>query len=147
MTSRHWASAIVAGGLTAGSIDIGAACLINWQDPVFICHAIAAGLLGIATSFQGGAVTAACGALLQWGMSLVIAALYVGASRLIPMLKRWWLAGGLAYGVGIFVVMNYVVVPLSAISRFPSFTPDKAAENLGAMLLFGTIVAWFARAD
>ena len=145
MTNRHWATAVLGGGLVAGTIDIGAACVINGRDPVFICHAIAAGLLGIAASFHGGPVTAAVGLLLQWGMSLIIAAIYVGAGRAMPVLKRSWLAGGLAYGVGIFVVMNYAVVPLSAIHRFPNFTADKIAENLAAMLLFGTIVAWFAR--
>jgi hypothetical protein len=40
-------AAIVAtllGGLVAGTIDIGAACLINWRSVPFILHAIAGGL-------------------------------------------------------------------------------------------------------
>src|SRR5438552_2068657 len=60
-------------------------------------------------------------------------------------LKRWWIAGGLAYGVGIFFVMNYVVVPLSAVHRVPHFTVQTFVENMLAMLLFGVIVAWFGR--
>jgi len=44
-----------------------------------------------------------------------------------------------------FVVMNYVVMPLSAIGHRPHFTLLLFAENLAAMLLFGLIVAAFVR--
>lgn len=137
-------AAIVLGGLVAGTIDIGAAALISMRGIVFILHAIAGGLLG-AESFRGGAGSAVMGRLLQWAMSLVIAAIFVLASSRIGLLKRMWVACGLAYGVGIFAVMNYVVVPLSAWHLFPHFSAAKFVENLLAMLLFGTIVAYFAR--
>jgi uncharacterized membrane protein YagU involved in acid resistance len=137
-------AAVLLGGLVAGTIDIGAAALINGRDVVFILHAIAGGLLGLA-SFKQGAGSAVAGLLLQWAMSLVIAGIYVFAAMRISALKRLWIAGGLAYGVGIFFVMNYVVVPLSAYHSMPDFTPAKFAENMAAMLLFGLIVAFFAR--
>jgi hypothetical protein len=136
--------AIALGGLTAGTLDIAAAALINDRNPVFILHAIAGGILGTA-SFSGGAGTAILGLFLQWAISLAIAAIYVIASRPLPVLCRLWPAGSAAYGVAIFLVMNYVVVPLSAYGRFPHFTAVKAVENLLAMLLFGLIVAFFAR--
>ena len=137
-------AAIVLGGLVAGTIDIGAAALINGRGVVYILHAIAGGLLGVG-SFNDGAASAMLGLLLQWAISLVIAALYVAAAKRLRVLRRWWIAGGLAYGVGIFFVMNYVVIPLSAYHRFAPFTLPKFAENMLAMLLFGLIVAWFAR--
>ncbi|MGH8426692.1 MAG: hypothetical protein ACRES7_01750 [Gammaproteobacteria bacterium] len=144
--------AILYGGFIAGTIDIGAAALINWLSPVVILHAIASGVLGKA-SFNGGTTSALLGLALQWGMSLIIAAIYVIAARWILWLTRLWILGGLAYGVVIFFVMNYIVVPLSAaapphyftmqrlLHRFP---PDKFIENLLAMFLFGLIVAFFA---
>jgi hypothetical protein len=49
------------------------------------------------------------------------------------------------YGVIVFFVMNYVVVPLSAYRRVPHFTVAGFAENMAAMLLFGLIVSWCAR--
>jgi hypothetical protein len=136
--------AIILGGLVAGSIDIGAAALINWLSPVFILQVVAGGLLGKG-SFSGGMSTAFLGLFLQWAMSLLIAAIYTIASEYLPVLKRHWIAGGLAYGIGIFAVMNYVVFPLSAYKRFPHFTVLSAGENLLAMLLFGFLVAFFAR--
>ena len=62
----------------------------------------------------------------------------------------WWFAGilMLAYGVVIFFVMNFVVVPLSMAMvkpHLPHFSPAKFGENLLAMLLFGLIVAVFTQ--
>ena len=137
--------AILLAGLVAGTIDIGAACLIGHLPPQVIMQAIASGVLGKA-SFKGGANTAFVGLLLQWAMSIVIAAIYIGLAQMTPALKRLWIAGGLAYGVVIYLVMNFVVVPLSnAPFKHHAFNPTKAGEDVLAMLLFGLIVARFAR--
>jgi hypothetical protein len=143
--SMHGAvRAILFGGLVAGTLDIGAACAINWLSPLVILHAIASGLLG-KPSFQMGATSAVLGLLLQWFMSCLIAAVYVGATYLQPALLRRWAWSGCAYGFPIFFVMNYVVLPMSAVGHRASFTPPKAAGNLIAMIWFGFVVAYFAR--
>jgi hypothetical protein len=142
--SRSWLTPILLGGFFAGTIDIGAACLINRVGVITILHAIAGGILG-RQSFHDGLPAAALGLVLQWLMSLLIAAIFVFASRWMPWLKRQWLAAGLAYGVPVFLVMNYVVLPLSALGRAPHFTASAFGENLLAMLLFGAIVAFCAR--
>lgn len=136
--------AILFGGFIAGTIDIGAATLIVGRGVIFILHAIAGGILGRA-SFKMGSGSAALGLVLQWAMALIIAAIFVFAAQRLPLLRRRWLAAGLAYGVGVFFVMNYVVVPLSAYHAFPHFTAQGFIENMLAMLLFGAIVAFFAR--
>jgi uncharacterized membrane protein YagU involved in acid resistance len=136
--------AILLGGFIAGTIDIGAAALINNVSVPVILKAIASGILGKA-SFQLGIEAESLGVLLQWAMSIFIAAIFVVTASRMSILKRQWLAGGLAYGVGVFFVMNYVVVPLSAIGRVPHFTAARFIENLLAMLLFGVIIAFFAR--
>ena|SRR5215472_7948578 len=143
--NRSLVAGILLGGLTAGTIDIGAASLISWLSPIFILHVVAAGLLGRSASFAGGLPTAALGMVLQWAMSLIIAAIYAAGGLLLPILRRLWLVGGLSYGVAIFFVMNYVVVPLSALQRFPRFMVLSFVENMLAMLLFGVIVAYFLR--
>jgi hypothetical protein len=86
------------GGLVAGTIDIGAASLINWVNPLIICQAIASGLLGRA-SFHAGASSMALGLLLQWLMSILIAACCVFAGRWLPVLRKRWVEGGLAFGL------------------------------------------------
>jgi hypothetical protein len=142
---RSALTAILLGGFIAGTIDIFAASLINHISLVVILHSIASGLLG-RNSFYGGWTSAAIGLGLQWAMALVIAAIYVFASRSIPALARLWFWGGLAYGVAIYFVMNFVVVPLSAAPfRNHPLVILKAAEDMLAMLLFGLIVAFFAQ--
>jgi hypothetical protein len=137
-------SAIFLGGLIAGAIDIGAASLITGRNPAFIMQVIAGGLLGKA-SFGGGAATVILGAVLQELMGVLIAAIYVVGLKSLRGLLRRWIFSGLVYGVIVFFVMNYVVVPLSAWKAAPHFTPAKFAANMAAMLLFGLIVSFFAR--
>jgi hypothetical protein len=140
--SRNALSAIVLGGVVAGTIDIGAACLITGHGVTFILHTIAGGLLA-KRAYSGGMPTALLGLALQELMGILIAAIYAGAAAILPVLGRRWLAGGLAYGVVIFFVMNYVVVPLSAWKHHAHFTVYSFAANMAAMLIFGLIVAWF----
>lgn len=141
--SRELVVAALAGGIIAGTIDIGAACLINGRSVPFVLHSIAGGLLA-ERSFAGGTRTALLGAVLQEAMGIVIATVFVSATRVLPALRSHWIRAGLAYGVVIFFVMNYVVVPLSAWRTLPHFTAGRFARNLLAMLLFGVIVAYFA---
>ena len=141
---RRTVAAVLLGGIVAGTIDIGAACLINQRGIGFILHTIAGGLLAN-RAYAGGAATAWLGFLLQEVMGILIAVIFTIASTVLPVLRRRWLLGGLAYGVVILLVMNYLVVPLSAWHVVPQFSPAKFAANLLAMLLFGVIVARFAR--
>ncbi len=143
MNSRGVIKAILLGGIVAATIDIGAACLINGRSVPFILHTIAGGLLG-RRSFSGGATTEILGFILQEGMGIIIAAIYVLASQRLTALARRWPLWGILYGAVIFVVMNYVVLPLSAWRVMPSFSAWKLTANLAAMFLFGLIVAFVA---
>ncbi len=131
---------VLIGGLVAGVVDIGAATAINHAPIGVILQAIASGLLGKA-SFHGGAASAAVGFVLQLGMSLIIAAVYGVASARLPTLIRRPIALGALYGLGVFIVMNFVVVPLSAAHMKPKITLAFIGLNLAAMILFGLIVA------
>ena len=143
MTSRTL-TAILKGGLIAASVDIVAASLINLRSVPFILHTVAGGLIA-ERAFTGGAATAFLGLLLQEAMGIIIAAIYVLAAERWPTLRQRWNAWGLAYGAVIFLVMNFVVLPLSAWRVIPKFSPLSFAGNLAAMFLFGLIVAFFAR--
>lgn len=148
MRGRHSAVvAILLGGAIAGIVDIGAASAINgFIDPVRILRFIAGGLVGLPAAKAGGMDMVALGFGLQVGMGVLIAAIYNIGAMIVPVLRRHWLPAGIAFGAGVFAVMTYVVVPLSAIGGgMPPFTV-KQALNLVAMLVFGTIIAWFARA-
>jgi len=138
---RQLGLAIAVGGLVAGTLDIFVAALINTVPPGTILQAIASGVLGKA-SYQGGLGSMALGLALQWLMSLIIAKIYILAGVQLPTLFRRPVVMGALYGVGVFVVMNFVVLPLSAAWPKPHHPSVEAIVlNLAAMLLFGWIVA------
>lgn len=144
ISRRSILTAIVLGGIVAATLDIGAAMLISGASLPSILQFISSGLVGKA-AFSGGTATVVLRAALQEVMGLIIAAVFVCASLGLPWLRRQWLAAGLAYGVMIYLVMNYVVMPLSAVGRYPKFSIEGLVKNGLAMLAFGLIVAWFAQ--
>jgi hypothetical protein len=134
-------NAVLIGGIVAGTLDIGAAAATNRMAPLAILRFVASGLLGV-KALKGGMLTSAWGFVLQLAMSVVIAAIYGFASLWLPILADMWIAGGLLYGVGVYLVMTYVVLPLSAAPRRPSPGIAKMAKDLVVMLGFGLIVAY-----
>ena len=131
-------------GLLAGTIDIAAACLINWVTPAPILRVIASGLIG-RHAVHGGPWIVALGLILQWMMSILIAAVFVLAAGKASMLRRRWVLAGIGYGSVVFAVMNFAVVPLSAAVIKVHFSPLSFAENLLAMWIFGLIIAHCVR--
>jgi hypothetical protein len=129
-------------GLIAGTVDIGAACTINQIGPVPILRFIASGLLGSPLAHEPWVYC--LGLVLQWIMSIIIAAIFVFAAGKIPALLRRWAAAGIAYGVVVYFVMTFVVVPLSR-AKSGHVTLTSFVENLLAMILFGLIVAYVAK--
>jgi hypothetical protein len=112
--------AIAAGGVGAGVLDLLGAIAVYWPaSPLGIMRSIAAGVVGTAAARSGGPGLAAAGLLLHFGVALGAATVFVLAARRFPaLLRRPWLTGPL-YGLAVFLAMNYAVIPLSAIGRFP----------------------------
>jgi len=110
------ARAIAWGGSLAGVLDITAAFVVyglRGAAPIRILQSIAAGLLGPA-AFRGGLRTAVLGALLHFFIAFVAAAVYYAASRKARVLVQRPFISGVLYGIGVYLFMNYVVLPLSA---------------------------------
>jgi len=133
-------AAIVVGALIAGSVDILVASAIYQVSPAAILQAIASGLIGRA-SYDGGVGTMALGLMLQWLMSLIIAAIYGAAAMQTRVLFDKPVRFGALYGVGVFIVMSFIVVPLSAAYPRPQPSVSGLVLNLAANILFGVIVA------
>jgi uncharacterized membrane protein YagU involved in acid resistance len=93
-------------------------------SPVRILQSVASGLLG-AAAYEGGAGTAALGTVLHFFIATVAAAVYYAASRKIAFLARNPVPSGLLYGIAVYLFMNLVVLPLSAVPKRP-FVPSLA---------------------
>ena len=103
--------AILVGGLIAGALDLISAFLTyGWRVP----RGIASGLLG-PTARQGGLGTYVLGVALHFFIALAAASIYYAASRKLEFLKDHPLVCGLFFGIAVFLVMNLIVLPLSAI--------------------------------
>lgn len=142
----HVRAAIVRGGIVAGTVDVAAAVTIFHVGPLKVLQSIAGGLLG-KSAYQGGVPVALLGLLLQWAMGMIIAAIFVLAAGRLPTLIRHWAFRGATYGLMILVGMNYLVVPRSTAGNgsLPHFSAEMLIANLLAMIVYGCIVAWFAR--
>jgi hypothetical protein len=140
----QWLTNVLWAGVVAGTLDIGAAALINLVNPIAILQGIATVAFKSAP-LAGETRSAIVGLLVQWCLSFIIAAIGIEFSGRLRVLQQHWVATGLAYGVVIFGVMNYLVLPLSRFGHVPHFTPFKFVANLIAMLAFGLIVMSFGR--
>ena len=74
---------------------------------------IASAALGNA-AFAGGLATALLGVFFHYLISCVIAGVFLLSAARIPLLRRNIIVGSLLYGIAAFIVMNFIVVPLSA---------------------------------
>src|SRR5262245_62109470 len=104
------------GGFLCGVLDITAA-FVTWGvrgvPPIRILQSIARGLLG-SSAMTGGPPTAALGLILHFFIAFSAAAVYWIASRRLPVLTLRPLPFGILYGIVVYVVMYWVVIPLSA---------------------------------
>jgi len=109
-----------------------------------ILQSVAAGLLGEA-SFEGGGQTAALGLALHYLIALSMSVAYYLAAGRWPLLRQRPVLCGAGYGLLLYGVMNYVVVPLSAAgpgSKNPLWITLSIAVHV---LLIGIPIALVAR--
>lgn len=109
-------------GLLAGLLDgLDAVVFIGMMSGIPVVRVfqfIASGLIGV-RAFDGGGAAAALGVLLHFTIAIGAAATFYLLSRKLPILLRRPLVCGPIYGLGVFVFMHYLVVPLSATPRQP----------------------------
>ncbi len=116
--------AILFGTLAVGVLDLADALVffgLRGARPIRIFQSIAAGLLGRA-SFSGGVPTALLGVILHFFIAFLIVTTCVVASRWVPLLRARPIVSGAFYGIGVYLVMNLAVLPLSAAGK-PTFVP------------------------
>ena len=102
---------IVVGGASAGILDMTSAFITFGPN---MPRGIAAGLIGRQAAINGGIGTWILGLFLHYFIAFSAAAVYCLASRKLTFLKDHFVVCGLFYGIAVFLVMNLVVLPLSA---------------------------------
>ena len=140
---------LLTGWLVAGTLDILYAIVFSYLRsgvaPTRILHSVAAGAFG-AAAYQGGTPMALAGLGFHYLNALLITIAFFVAAALWPALRRRPVQTGAVYGVFVYLVMNYVVIPLSRIGVFPS--PPPAIWITGVlvhMFFIGVPIALAAR--
>jgi hypothetical protein len=139
---------VLTGGFVVGTLDIVYACVF-WAikrgvAPQRILQRVASGWLGDA-SVTGGWASAALGFVTHFFIATSMSVTYYLVARRWPALWERPVPYGTAYGLLLYGIMNYIVVPLSRAgpsSKDPLWVGMSIAVH---MLLIGLPIALFAR--
>jgi len=139
---------ILIGGGLAGALDIIAAigrAELQGGSTQRVLQAIASGIIG-RRAFEGGWMTALLGLEAHFLIALSASAVFVLAARVWPQLKESWQVTGPLYGICVWAMMAFVVVPLSA----APFTIERTLAGAAIAILIhifcvGLPIAWAAK--
>jgi hypothetical protein len=137
--------------LVAGTLDITDAIVFSafrHVMPVRIFQFIASGLTG-PWAFHAGMVSVALGVAIHYTIALFWTLLYWVASARIAVLVRRPVVCGLLYGALVYVVMNFVVLPLTRVPHGHTAPSLVSQVNAVLALLFciGLTVALLTRRE
>jgi hypothetical protein len=146
---RNAAVSVLRIGLIAGTLDIGENIAFNafrhitaWR----IFQYIASGLTG-RWAFQAGAASVALGLGIHYTIALTWTAVYFAASRRMSVLVRRPVVCGLVYGAGVYVAMNFAVLPLTRVphARAAASVASRVSGVLALLFCIGVTVAVLTR--
>lgn len=146
--SARWVRAGPLAGLVGGAVEL--VIVLPSQAslgvmPGRMFQSIAGGLLG-ASTYVGGWQTIILGVICHFTIAVLAGLAYALAATQLPMLVRRPVLCGLGYGIIVYLVMTFVVLPLSAVPFHPTFKPVLAAISLSVhMVAFGLPIALMVR--
>jgi hypothetical protein len=140
--------AILAATLASGILDAAAASLqaaVTLKvKPQRVFQGVASGLLG-PRALEPGANTAILGLALHFLIAFIISTIYVLAAQRLPFLLDHPLIAGGLYGVTVYLVMFYVVLPLSRRPRRPFNLKFALTQLVIHIVIIGWSIALAAR--
>ena len=138
---------VAVAGVAGATCDIAYAILFyGWKGVPAerLLQSVASGLLGKA-SFDGGWATAVLGLALHYAIVIVAAALFYAVARRWAWLRDEPISAGLVYGIAIYAVMNFVVLPLSAYPFTMTFPLLRTATGLLVHMVVGLPISLVTR--
>jgi len=135
--------------LVAGTLDIGENIIFNafrHVTPYMIFQYIASGLVGM-KSFDAGIASVALGVAIHYAIALAWTVIFFAASRKLEILVRRPVICGLLYGGAVYMIMNFVVLPLTRVPHSEKAVTLASRISGVAALLFciGLTVALLVR--
>jgi uncharacterized membrane protein YagU involved in acid resistance len=121
-------------GLVAGTLDITENLVFSQLravTPWRVFQYIASGLIG-SQAFQSGWASVLLGVALHYIIALIWTALFYLIAREFPLIMRRPVLSGLLYGGVVYVIMNFIVVPLSGVPH--PLRPITLVSRINAVL-------------
>ena len=134
---------IVWATLVAGTLDILSAfvwTLIAGGNPANVLPSVASGPFGDA--IKDSSLAAPLGLTVHFAIMLVMVAVYVAVAARVPALKRQWPLAGILYGLLLWFVMYWIVLPLRFGIPHPGEAAVTARQLISHVLLVGIPIAW-----
>jgi uncharacterized membrane protein YagU involved in acid resistance len=125
-------------GLAAGTLDITENLVFNHFrgiSPWHVFQYIASGLIGM-KSFQNGWSSVALGVAIHYAIALTWTGIFLFAALKFPTIKRRSLLSGLIYGCVVYLIMNFIVLPLSGVPHPPTAITIASRVNAVLALIF-----------
>ena len=135
---------IAIGGALCAVLDFTAATVLyafRGVKPLRLWQSVASGMLG-PSSYQHGWASGALGLLVHVLVAFTASAVFFVVSSQLPALRRHYLVAGVLYGVAIYLFMNLVVIPLSAIPRRNAPIEMVIAQVLIHIILIGPSISF-----
>ena len=125
--------------MLAGTLDIADALIVSGirgVSPGRVLRYIASGVLGTSAA-QGGVPAALLGLLCHFTIAIGAAAIFILASTRLSFLWKRPFISGPAFGICVYYVMQWVVVPLSLVRRGTAAQPWYMLVNAFGIHMFG----------
>ena len=149
MTAKNYLTAALVTGIAAAAIEMIFVLPIQaslGNSPGIVFQSIASGTMGKA-AYISGTPAVLLGIFYHILISVVAAGAYIAAATRLPFLYSRPLIGGLLCAIIAYVVMNWVVLPLSAVGYKPTTNPTMMALSFAIHVIgFGWPIAYVARA-
>ena len=121
-------------GFLIGTLDMLGAVIAYQANPIQIFKFIASGAFGAGSAFSGGPIMVVWGIAFHYSIAFVWSIVFFFVYPLVPMLCKSRFITGALYGIFIWLVMNMIVIPLSAIPANP-FNVSSAAIGASILIL------------
>ena len=141
-------SSIIKAGFLVGTLDILSAFLFYFinsgkKDVTIVLKYVASGLFG-KEAFSAGYWMIIAGLLLHYMIAFAFTLLFFWLFPKTQVFSRNKIMAGILYGIFIWVIMNLVVVPLSAIGNMPSDMVNATINMLIVIVCIGIPLSFMA---
>lgn len=142
----HATQAVGWSGFVAGMLDAVAGVIVYFiffkLNPLQVLQFIASGVFG-PSAIDGGVLMILAGIAFHFFIAYVVAVIYFFAYPKIEVLRSQKVIMGLLYGLGIWLIMNLIVLPNSNIPKGPFDFNLAVVGIIWHMVLVGLPIALF----